>query len=424
MKIPFALVRTIFLTGSVRAVSAVGAIVLTLYLTNTLEPNDFGGYALCFTMMTLMSMISRFGTDVTLLRFGGEEWDGEPNSKFRALSRLSILIVVRNNLLLIITGFIVVYFFLGDWKYSRLLLFMILLSFPISGIYLTSFILKSIGSSKLGSIFEAGLVSLLATILLISIQKIGLLITYEVVAVALLICAGFLYIAALVVIIRKRILVRTNAPYEKKLLFTKASASVAVVMILQLLANWGGSFFLSLKWSEVEIALFTVALRIISISLIVGNVVNIVVGPKLANLHSKGLIEQFIKHLRNATSILVAITGPMLILIIIFSENIVKLFGAGYASSTAPLTVLAIGQLCSTIFGLAPTTMMMIGLEVKLRRITLIAASCGIAATAILSFYFGALGAATGVSLYQIVYHWMAAFFIKKNYGWWPTFLR
>jgi len=417
-----ATVRSIVRTAFVRFTSALGSLLLTVVLARTLPKESVGEFAVAFTVMAILSMMARFGYDITLLRFGGALWTGGPSSGFRGLSRFALGSVVRNALVLATVATVVALVWL-TLEHTTFFVLMLVLSVPWSLMYVVSFLLKAVGLAATGSVFEVGMVSVAASAVLFALHQSGREASLNVVAIVLLATTASAFAIGIAVLAKRGLIGRDVEAYDDNEAFFRATRNVAAVMVVQLLANQSGNLILRLVADPEEVATFSVALRLATATLVAFNVIYIIAGPRISAAHAQGDTAGAVRIARRFTTLLILLAGPVLLALSLAPSRITVIFGSQYESSAGPVAIMAIGQLLALAMGLGPIWLAMTGGEAALRNVTLTSAAISLVVTFALASRFGANGAAVGVACYQVGYYWLGGIAARRRDGvaLWPA---
>jgi O-antigen/teichoic acid export membrane protein len=92
-------------------------------------------------------------------------------------------------------------------------------------------------------------------------------------------------------------------------------------------------------------------------------------------------------------------TVPLFCLFALFGSDILAMFGKDFPGGTAPLVILALGQVTYSITGLASTVLLMFGHSATVMRNTVVLCALLIVSNCLLVPRWGMIGAATAVSL-------------------------
>lgn len=416
------LLRSMMSTGGVRLASAAGTVGLTVVLARVMSVNDFGRFSLCFTSLLVLSMLSRLGAENALLRFAGSAWHRGDRSLFLAYCRLSLSLVLRNSVLLTLVGWPLLSLVgTAYWDGSSAMASMLLALVPWSLVFTISFIFKAAGQPQAGSLFETGTISICGAAVVGAISFAGHPITTSGVAVVLTGCATVLAVIGSAVLHRQGLWPRSqNAPGLDRKLFLTYSINLMSITMMQLFANWGGTFLLEFAWTQRDVAMFASAARLAMVSVLLISVASLVVGPRLSGAYDSGDRTRFRKLVSSASLIALAVNVPMLLVLVLGSRQIMGILGETYADSAGLLSVIASGHLAGLVFGFAPIILAMSGKDRALRSTTLCSSTICILVTLVLALPYGAWGASVGAALYPVIQNWGAAAVVRRTLGFWP----
>lgn len=426
--------RGLFATGletfSLRVIAAAGALLLTVVVSQNVSTGAFADFSYCFVLMTMLSMAARFGTDSTLLRFAGTAWHDKNPELFSEYARLSISIALRLTLAFMAMGALGLTLFWDRWDASTTFGWTLICLLPWTLNFTISFVFRAAQHPQLGTCYEPGVACLITAIVVLGMARLGFVwsaasITVALTAVAGLSCLLGCFLASRMGLLRYR---RLGPPGIDKHSFMLASTNCAVVVIMQVLANWGGSFFLELQGDKTQLAMFLAAVRITSVTTVALNVVVLLVSPRLAGLYSSSPGHEFMR-LANRASLAAFLASLLPLMILLLGADwIMSWLGESpadrltFVEHSYLLQIVAVGQLVGTFTALAPTLLSMTGHDQALRNSTIFVSLISIGLSAVLSHLYGASGAAVASGLYQALQCTAAAWIVSRTLGFWPTF--
>lgn len=141
---------------------------------------------------------------------------------------------------------------------------------------------------------------------------------------------------------------------------------------------------------------YFVAARIANIFLMVQTGLNTYSFTHSANLYFSGQKQKLQDILRALVSVAAALVAPVLLLIYVFGEQILMIFGQRYASVYPTLVVLATACFIMSLSGSASVILLTTGHEKLYSRVITAATLARMTLTAILAMTYGAFGAACG----------------------------
>jgi O-antigen/teichoic acid export membrane protein len=162
------------------------------------------------------------------------------------------------------------------------------------------------------------------------------------------------------------------------------------------------------------------ALRLILVIALPLHVLNRTISSTLAEFHTRGHIADLELLLRGTTTMVTAATGPMVLGLILFGEEILaSLFGEFYATAMPVLVILALGQLVGVAAGPCGTMLMMAGHE----RLQLAVSAASGAYLLLGSLWAGALYGIVGVAAVSasntVLNNLVTIFLVRRRVGVW-----
>ena len=409
------------LSGPVKLFSALGTMVLGIVLARTLSKPEFGMYSFCMFVLVGLSMLSRYGLETVLMRFGGSAWHQKDLDRFRGYGAWAIEMTSKNAILITVLAMLSLSFIdFSAYFDAELMMWILAALLPWSLLFAISAIFKSAHRAATGCLLEVGTVNHITWMTVLILKFSGVEISAVLVAIISL-CA-----ACVVCVFGLSMLKIWNLwpKFEKSLIsqrseFQQACRAMVFVVLMHLMANNGGLFFLGLFWDTSEVAVFSAPARLAQATILFTNLVTLIISPRLSGRYEAGDLAGFRQVLRKGCLIVFAINFPVLIAISITSPWLMQLMGNTYVPYWPILSMMALGQAINIVAGLAPTVLCMTGLEKLWSKISFYNASVGIIVTVVLSYYFGAIGAAIGASTYQATQSWVAAIMVRMRHGYW-----
>lgn len=141
---------------------------------------------------------------------------------------------------------------------------------------------------------------------------------------------------------------------------------------------------------------YFVAARIANIFLMVSTGLNTYSFTHSANLYFSGQIGRLQDILRAVVTAALAFVLPALVVIVVFGQPILTIFGERYAVAYPVLVVLTVGAFIVSLCGSASVILLTTGHETLYSRVVTLATVGRMALTSVLAVKYGALGAACG----------------------------
>ena len=428
MRIPFSdyfsdglleIVRGSSIVFSLKVAGAGLAFVFNIVLARLLGADGTGAYFLALTVLTVGSIIGRFGLDNVLVRRSATGADQENWSEVLGVHRTGMGIAL---LLAAATGTTI--FFLSPWIAERGF-GNIELSAPIAymGLAVVPLVL-----SRLYSQLLKGLGHLVAFSL---IQKQGILIPGVSIAATYVLCgefgwgvegAVFAFIGAASVATvaggyfwKRAVPARTSSESTQVTSLLRPASSLFGVEALGFMREQASILLLGIWATEAEVGIYGTAMRVSLLTAFILVAVNSVVSPRIAALYEKRDMEELDRVSRNAVKICTVLATPPLLVFVIAPEFVLSLFGHEFTTGAVPLIVLAVAQFINVSTGPVGYLLIMTGRESIMRNVDALATTVGLVLYVTLIPQYGVLGAALAYGFAISTRYFVAALMVHRT---------
>jgi len=404
----------------VRVVGALSSFVLSIILARKLGAAESGLYFIAFNLIVLLSAVSRCGFDDVLLRLVSV------SSSDRAWSKVKGYVVTAAVITLFVSGFVAILLytyadFVAEYVYGKPALSSTIraISPAIAGLALLT--LSSVSLQSLGrvvsSIFILNiLVSLSLSVSLLfgfaedSISSAAALSVFCMCTA--LIGFGFFY-KCIDSDSHSTISHIIDAWSELK----RPAALLWIVLVLSQFVLLVGQFFSGVYATPSESAYFAVAQRSAMLVSFVLMAVNLVVAPRFARLYGSNDIDGIRRLAITSTRLILAAAAPISVLMFIYPEHVLSLFGDDFKNGATILQILIVGQFFSVASGSVVYILLMSGGEKDLRNIVFFMAPFSVLVTFAFTSAMGVIGSAIGASLTLIVQGFLAVYYVNIRFG-------
>lgn len=189
------------------------------------------------------------------------------------------------------------------------------------------------------------------------------------------------------------------------------------------LSNWTDVFMLGAMVSKSEVGIYNAAYKLAILALIVINAVNTVLAPKISELYSKNSIQQIKIEVHKATRLITYATIPIVVILIIFREQLLGLFGEEFILGGNVLVIVSIGLLFNAMSGSVAQVLNMTQHQNTLKKITLISVIVNIALNYVLISSMGFVGAAVASLISNVTLNVLCVVYIKRKFGFYTFFI-
>ncbi len=202
--------------------------------------------------------------------------------------------------------------------------------------------------------------------------------------------------------------------YQKKIWFTKA-LPMLLIGSMYIINNQTDTIMLGFLSSPKEVGIYTVANRGAGLIGFVSVAFNTSLSPTFASLYTSGNKKQLQKIVTQCCRIVFVIALAMTLVLIIFGQNLLSLFGTEFIAGQSVLTILSIGQLINAFTGSVALLLMMTGYE----KYTAI----GVSSSALLNIIlntsliprWNAEGAAIATTISMVFWNIILVFFARQK---------
>ncbi|MBS4040333.1 MAG: flippase [Flavobacteriales bacterium] len=197
----------------------------------------------------------------------------------------------------------------------------------------------------------------------------------------------------------------------------KISSPMMFSGLLIFLLSWTDTIMLGFYMSEADVGIYNVAFRLGSIGFLVIVSVSTFITPKISLLYGEKNFLELKRTIQNATRLVFLLSIPLFVVIFLGREFLLKLFGEEVVAGSNALALISVGILFSASCGNVDQILNMTGGEKILRNITLFSFVLNV----ILNFTFipkqGLQGAALASLITNIVLNIACLFYVKKRLG-------
>ena len=397
-----------------------GGIVLVatnMLLARILSLEEFGGYFLALSLVTMCATMAPVGANRAVVRFIAEAMGAAQPAQARAAIRHAMYLGIGGSLTLAV----ILSLGPGDWLASEVVhssslaesvQLVALWIIPATITLLIVEIFRGFRDLRRATIYGGLLASTLTmTVLAVSYVfeiRMGLPTVIRVSCAAAAIGA---LTAGVVLLRRVRQLPRSTS--TKSLMGTlRVSGPLFITTATVLVLSQADIWLLGASGSQQDVATYVAAAKLMFVVSIPLTIVNAVIQPLIAEHYSQKRHHELQRLLRASATIAALPAMAALVCAIMFASPILRLlYGDAYVAGTVVLIILAAGQMVNVWTGSCAIVLMMTGHERALMGLTALTSLMSLTLMAALVGPFGtigvAAGSAIGVSVHNAVL-WMA----------------
>lgn len=401
--------------------------VLNIVLARVYGPSLSGEYYVLYNFLALVASISFLGFGYVIVHFltphYGENGDHEKGNLLLTISLTMLLamVCITGAAVYIFRGSLSVYLF-GNPGRENLISLVIVALIPYSGIFLLAEMLKALKKPNQ---------SILAANIIGNGILIGLLLLYRGTDIlriySCFIIANALSVLLLVVSFRRlfksrgvKVLppkeVRELYPENRALCrdYVKENLTLSLVAVSNILLSVFDTFVISHQLTFTDVALYSIANKVVSFGSIILTTVNSLIGFQIADLSYKNDKKNLSGILVKYTRIMMPLGVVYYIVAAVFALAVPFLFGQEYRSSIELCYLLALGQFISIITGPCSYFAIMTGHARKYTEIVITSAAISVVANLVLVPLLGIHGAVIS-NLITLAYKNVHTFIFTKN---------
>jgi len=350
------------------------ALGVTLLISRKYGAEGIGLYNLSVRTIVFLALTSTLGINTAILRYAGDFSKKGNEQKLKLLIKYSIQIVlpvsILFGLLLFITSDLIANSLFHNIKYKILLR---ILSFILPFLALLNINVEYIRGLKLIKISEFFRSVSSPIINIILLTTIGLFVHTYLLPFYTVSMAIITTTIASVIFILKKI---QNIPDHSHNAFTKnellkTSLPMMVIALVIFLQMYIPLYFLEAYTSTDQVGIFFVSLRIAALISLVLIAVNTISAPKFSELYWSNQHHELQKVIFHSSKLMFIISLIIAVILVIFSHNILKVFGIDFIKGETTIFILIAGFVINSISGSVGILLNMTGHQKNFRNILL-----------------------------------------------------
>jgi len=405
----------------VRGLGPASSVVLTLLLARHFGAEITGMFYLLVTLQTCAAMIARFGFDTSLQRFVGaaaarEDWALVRGVYFQALALSTALSLVLA-LAMSLSSFWIADTLLHQPGQGSLVIWMSVAIIPFALAGLHAAMLKALGCPIWGGFIEAAALPVL---------NITLLAGYWLIKPEALVIrdiAVVLFISATVTVLLGRALLLRRMPTTANhrtmpaTQLLQSCVPLLQVEILNYAILWLPMLLLGVFADSASAGQYSIAQRLAGQLGLIMLVFAGMTSARFAAHYQAGEFDRMSELASRTTRGLSLLAIPMALLLLVWPQGLLGLFGEGFIAADWVLRVLVVGQLVNLMTGPGGYLLAMSGQESALRNLLSMTALLTLTLSCWLIPAFGALGAAWAAAIAMILQNLACCLLVQRRLG-------
>lgn len=380
-----------------------------------------GIYTICSTILMLGMVLGKVGLDSAIVRFisGAISINRPGDSKIFRLNGLLIVLMAST-----LVSFLIVVFarqlnalFFDENDYTLFIKIIAFTLIPASTLSYNGECLRGLKKIKPYAFFQNGSVMFLMILFIAAIYFLQL--KFELIFVALFASYALLMIFSFGSNYKFYGHIKTDTSIYNPETSYKRILAVSIPMLLTnslyLVLNWTDILMIGYFKSEDWVGIYNISVKIAALNVIGLNSVNIIAAPKFAELFKKKDMLKLRKLVKQTTLIDMLISIPIVLIIFLFPEFLLKLFGSEFSAGKTALIILTLGQFYHAFAGATLILLNMTGYEKTARNIIIAGSLLNILLNYFLIPPYGITGAAIATASSTIIWKSISVYYIKKN---------
>jgi O-antigen/teichoic acid export membrane protein len=388
-------------TAAIQIAATGMAFLFSIVLSRVVGVAGVGLYFIVITIIDIGATLSRLGLERSGLRFASIAYNQGDRKELAALYRKCVVLAFAMGVAIVLPAwFILPLLQLGGDSAHELKTNLPLAMFafaPAAIVVVQAEFLKGVGAPEVGTLVQAVVpqfILLSGGILLwglggASVHDMLLLYVAAVIFSALFAAAVWNW--------RFPETWRVKGYFSTELLIT-TSLPLFLVASMDLVMGWTDILVLGIWSTPTEVAIYGISQRISALTSFVLVAISSVVAPQFAALYAQGKHAALARLAQHSAFWALAVTAPVILVLLVFPELILGIFGASFEKGALPLRILAVGQLINVATGLVGALLIMTGHQKYIRNNIMVCAMLNLAGNLILVPRYGAVGAAASTA--------------------------
>ncbi len=393
---------------------------MNLVVARTLSLEDSGAFFLSFAFITFTGMICTLGLNNAVVKYLGIHTDDQAYGKIKGIVNVSVIAVLSVAVLtssLIIIFRDVVVFDLFDKPILLDLIPYMALSIPFYALYmLFGFVFQGTHNASASTFIQSISTPFIFTAILVSLycgyQSLSLKTSIQV-----LTCSYFSSLLVALFVWRRSPTNKGELNYQGLSELYESAKPFWLILIMQQTLLWAGQLIAGGMLPIQDVALLSVSQRISALVSFVLIAVNMVAAPKFAAIAKKGNLDELRRVSKFCSRLMLVVSVPILLIMILFSDFILSIFGEQYLAAGSILIVLLLGQFINVWSGSVAYLLNMAGYENDMRNIVLVTGIITLLLMFLLTSHYGVLGTALATAIGLCIQNLLAVIFVKLRLG-------
>ena len=391
-------------------------LVFGVAVTRSLGAKDSGIFFLALTIITIISIVGRFGLDNVIVKVTSNysilnQWSAL-HVFYRKTIIIGIILSISFSLLLWILAPALANNVFNEDELAPILQILAFAITPLvvlnmHGQFLRG--LKRISHSEIVLSFGMPAITLFISFVALAWGIYGFAIAYVISAATILILSILLWLYEL----PKDTSPTTQGQTQKEIF--RSAAPFFVATIMGMIIDRTSIIILGLTGTSSEVAIFEAANRTTLVINFMLAAINSIAAPKFAALYMQHDMKNLKSTVRHGARILTMAATPFLAILVLIPEKVMSIYGLDFVDGSTALMILAIGQFFNAATGSVGYLLMMTNNEKLLRNIVVVSALMHIIICIYAIPKYGVIGAAVATAITMSLVNFVSTFFSWKK---------
>ena len=180
---------------------------------------------------------------------------------------------------------------------------------------------------------------------------------------------------------------------------------------------WSDTFILGVFKTEADVGAYSIAVKIATLVSFVYSAVTAILLPKIAQYYKNEETKKLTHIIQYSSKIILIATKPIALILGLFPNFFLGLFGKEYLVGNSILVLLLIAQLTNSFTGPVGPLLNMTGHEKQQLYFIIIALALNLTISLILVDKYGGIGVAIGSAIGMMSWNIIGAIYLKKKLG-------
>nr|WP_313798756.1 oligosaccharide flippase family protein [uncultured Allomuricauda sp.] len=372
-----------------------------------------GLVALSFTLFLFVSIFGRLGIDVNIVKFysNKENWEKYPDLFYRVLLKSFIFSTVLGFLLYLGKDFFVYILFKKPDLEPYIIWVVMAIPFWCVTMVCAGLLRAKQKNNWFAFLNNPGrfILALIVFLILISLGHDSL-------SAIKAHFYGVFCLAIIAILVSVKNIGRfTHNTDSNSWGFIKEALPMMLSSTILIFLGWLDTFFLGIYETEAQVGVYSVTLKIATLTSLSLQAINSILAPKLAKNFQEGSLQHFKKLIRFSTHLNFYITALIVFLIIVLHRWILGVFGDEFLGGATVLIILCIGQVVNSMSGSVGVILQMMGYQRIYQNIVLIALVLNLILNLLLVPLYGTIGAAIATVVSISCWNIIGAIYLKRK---------